>query len=840
MPLCADDFAFLERVKELAKYDGTIRIDTHLDNKGLLSGLKNLGKLMAGALTAAATALGGIGAAVVNVGMDFEAQMSRVQAISGAVGNDFTNLTQLAKQLGAETSFSALEAAEGMENLASAGFDVTEIMEAMPGLLDLAAVSGGDVAAASEVAASALNAFGLEASEVGHVADVFAKAAADTNAETLDMGEAMKYVAPVAKSMGISLEETAAAIGIMSDAGVKGSQAGTTLRGALSRLAKPTKVMRDKMDELGISFYDAQGNMLPLEKQVAILQNKFKGLTQEEQNNALVTLYGQESLSGMLALIEAGPDKLNELTTSFENADGAAAEMAATMRDNLAGDVESLTGSLETLGIALYEGLNAPMRDVVQQADSYMAQLQEAFNTGGFDGFVGSLGDVLSQAVTSIVSYAPQMVDAAFSLLQSFGSGLMNNSSTLIDSGMSMVNTLLTGIVNALPGMASAAIQLIAQLGNAIIAEIPKIAELGGQLLDNLSSGIKNGFGDFINNGLDLIEGFADSLTENLPILLQKGCEMLQNLAQGIADALPTLIARVPEIISKFANLINDNVPTILKTGINIIITLVKGIIQAIPTLVANIPKIISAIVDVWSAFNWIQLGKNAITFLKDGIKSMFGAIKGAGKNILDGITGALKNLPNTLKNLGKNAIDFLKSGISGMKSKAVSAAKGILDAVVSSIKTLPDKMLSIGKNIVQGLWDGIKDMTKWITDKVKSFAGSVLGGIKKALGINSPSKVTRGYGEFLAEGLSVGFEKSMPHVQRSLLSDIKSMTGKMQAVVALENSKIALNAQQGGKVNNSSVTNHTTNHQNLNFYQPIQTPSQIARAARKAQEVTG
>lgn len=164
----------------------------------------------------------GAGIAAAKIGGDFEEQMSRVKAISGATGSSFDQLKQQAIDLGAKTAFSAKESAAGMENLASAGFDANEIMSAMPGLLDLAAVSGGDVALASENAATALRGFGLDASQAGHVADVFARAAADTNAEVADMGDAMKYIAPVANAMGISLEESAAAIGIMSDAGIKG------------------------------------------------------------------------------------------------------------------------------------------------------------------------------------------------------------------------------------------------------------------------------------------------------------------------------------------------------------------------------------------------------------------------------------------------------------------------------------------------------------------------------------------------------------------------------------------------------------------------------------------
>lgn len=307
-----------------------------------------------------------VGTAAVTTGNDFEAQMSRVQAIAGATKNELEELTNQAIQLGSETSFSASEVAEGMENLASAGFTTEEIMEAMPGLLDLAASSGAELTTASEIAASAIRGFGLEAGEAGHVADVFAEAAARTNAQTEDMGYAMKYIAPVANTMGLKIEEVAAAIGIMSDAGIKGEQAGTTLRGALVRLTKPTDKMIDVMEDLGISFYDNEGKMKSLTEMISMLQEATKGLTDEEQQYALTTLFGTESLSGMIALINRGSDDLKNMTKNFENADGVAEEMADTMLDNTAGALESLSGSLESAGIAIQRALAPEIKDLAK------------------------------------------------------------------------------------------------------------------------------------------------------------------------------------------------------------------------------------------------------------------------------------------------------------------------------------------------------------------------------------------------------------------------------------------------------------------------------------------
>ena len=292
--------------------------------------------------------------------------MSRVQAIAGATGDELEKLTQQAMDLGAQTSFSASEVAEGMENLASAGFTTEEIMSAMPGLLDLAASSGADLATSSEIAASAIRGFGLEASSASHVADVFAEAAARTNAQTEDMGEAMKYIAPVANTMGLKIEEVAAAIGIMSDAGIKGSQAGTSLRGALTRLTKPTDKMLGVMEDLGISFYDNEGKMKSLTEMVSMLQEATKDLTDEQAQNALTVLFGTESLSGMVSLINRGSDDLSDLTKSFEKCDGSASDMADTMLDNTAGALESLSGSLETAGIAIQKALAPEIKELAK------------------------------------------------------------------------------------------------------------------------------------------------------------------------------------------------------------------------------------------------------------------------------------------------------------------------------------------------------------------------------------------------------------------------------------------------------------------------------------------
>ena len=335
--------------------------------------IDNLGSTLTTSLTLPVLA---IGTAAITTGNDFEAQMSRVQAIAGATKEELKLLTDQAIDLGAKTSFSATEAAAGMENLASAGFTTQEIMEAMPGLLDLAASSGAELATASEIAASAIRGFGLEANKSAHVADVFAEASARTNAQVEDMGEAMKYVAPVAKTVGINIEETAAAIGIMSDAGIKGSQAGTTLRSGLTRIIKPTKQVKEAMEKLNVEFYNSDGTMKSLTEIIDTLQKSTAGLSDEVKNQALAQIFGTEALSGMLALVNRGSKDLANMTKEFENADGAAQEMADTMLDNSKGALESLSGSLESASIAIQQALAPEIKDLAK----WIQNLVDDFN----------------------------------------------------------------------------------------------------------------------------------------------------------------------------------------------------------------------------------------------------------------------------------------------------------------------------------------------------------------------------------------------------------------------------------------------------------------------------
>lgn len=504
--------------------DGKVVIETDLDSSGIEKGLSKLGSITAKgmkaatvAITGTAAALGGVAAAAIKVGSDFESQMSRVKAISGATGEEFEQLKAQAMQLGADTSFSASQAAEGMENLAAAGFTASEIMNAMPGLLNLAAASGEDLASSSDIAASTLRGFGLAASDAAHVADVLAANANRTNSSVADTGEAMKYIAPLARAAGLSLEETAAAIGIMANAGVNGSQAGTSLRGALSRLSKPTKDMSEAMDELGISFYDSNGKMKSLTEQVGMLRQATEGMTDEQKNNYLVTLYGQEALSGMLALINEGEGSLGELTEAYRSCDGEAQKAAETMQDNLSGALEQLSGSAETLGLAFYNSVANNLKNAANTATESINNITDSFNNGGLNEAIQTAGDEFANLAVEAASHAPEMVDTAVDFIEAFASGIALNKGRILGAAGEMAESMASGLAELLPS------KLQEPVEDAIDAVAESLSdgglrEAGETAVDTLSN-VVGAVGNLADKALPPLTKALDFAGENLDLI---------------------------------------------------------------------------------------------------------------------------------------------------------------------------------------------------------------------------------------------------------------------------------------------------------------------------------
>lgn len=372
---------------------------------------------------------------------------------------------------------------------------------------------------------------------------------------------------------------------------------------------------------------------------------------------------------------------------------------------------------------------------------------------------------------------------------------------------------------------------------------IPMIGNIAKSAITVLTSGFTN-----ISPILDAVQKFASSISSQAPQFIKTGFELLNKLADGIVSAIPVMIAKIPTIISTFANIINDNAPTILICGVKLIGKLALGLIQAIPTLIANIPKIIIAIVNVWSAFNWLQLGSNAIKFIGNGIKSMFGALKTVGKGILTAIKNGITNLPSALMNLGRSAMYSLSGTISGLGHLVKTAMLKVASAIESAIRTLPSKMLSIGSNIVKGIWSGISSMVGWLIKKVGGFAKGVVDKFKSAFGIHSPSKLMRDMvGIYIGQGIGLGIMDSLSSVKKDInefndevingFNPIKSVPvglGAIQRVKTQIDSEDITILKRGSDGNFGA--NNGNVYQTLNIQSPQQLdPSEVSRQTRNA-----
>lgn len=471
--------------------------------------------------------------------------------------------------------------------------------------------------------------------------------------------------------------------------------------------------------------------------------------------------------------------------------------------------VEPLVTDVKLLGASL-------LGEAVPAIQSMSDALRGVLN--GDDGAAADLGAALSGMVSGLIQkiteMLPTVVQVGISLVTTLVSALVSQLPQILTTGGQIIAQLLSGIVTALPTVAQQALTVIGNFVSGIQTYLPLVLAKGAELLGKLGEGIRQNLPGLVSQALDIVMNFATTIYDNAPALIQTGFKLLSDLVAGIMSSLPILIAKAPEIISKFANTINDNFPTILAKGVQLIGQIIMGIIQAIPTLVANIPKIITAIVDVWEAFNWLNLGKKAITWLKDGVLKTVSAVKSAGKTVLTGATDALKNLPQNLMNLGKSAVSDLGGAIRNGLSTVKSGAKSIFDGVVNTFKNLPQSMLSVGKDMIQGLWNGISDMSGWVIGKIQGFCSNALGSIKRFFGIASPSRVLRDeVGAMLAEGMAVGLEDNanapitaMQHVSSGVLDAAQEINGlqverSVQSRIASSQAAAATSAGIGGKL---------------------------------------
>lgn len=685
------------------------------------SATESIGRSLTTKLTAPLLATGVLG---LKTAAQFEKGMSSVRAITNATGTDFTKLKNKALQLGESTSFSASEVTEAMTELAKSGWTTNDVLTGTSGVLDAAAASGENLNTVATIVADTISGFNMKASESGRVADVLTQAA---NAGTIginDLGESFKYVGPLSRTMGFNIEEVASALTAMSKSGIKGSQAGTSLRTALTNMVKPTKTMQAAMNELGIEITNQDGSFKSLDEILSIMRNSFSGLTDDQKAYYASIIAGKEGQAGLLSLLNMSQKEYDEISKSMKNAGGVAKETAKIMRDNLMDKLEELGGALETLAIRLGD-LVIPwltkfvekVTDVVRAISDMSPEMQKTILK--FLAFAAAIGPILTiggkitKTLSPVIGVLSQ-VGNGFKIFSSVAGNSLKNVLSITGKVLNVLMSGLTGgvfgkFVNAIQlsmiisgtelskfapmvektvslaniamqGLFPAAVIGIALAGLGLLyskfgAQIDSLLEVaktkGPEIITNLGNGIASKIPDLVAKGAELVAHLAEALNTNLPAIMTAAANIIISLVQGIGENSGSLIGSALTIIGSLLQGFAQNMPRILVAGVLLIGQLIVGLVKNIPMIIATAGRIIAGFID--------GIGQAAPKLMVGGIKLVFEFIKAIvtsiPKIVLVGIEIVTALVKSILGALG-NVVGTIASGVKGFFKKIFSPGK--------------------------------------------------------------------------------------------------------------------------------------------------------------------
>lgn len=789
-----------KRMKQLDKIEASPAVK--LQDK-LSSPLKKMGgkigsftkkavKGFAAVAAAGALIVGGLGLQdTISTFMDFEQGLSSVQAVSRATADEMSLLKDEAKRLGSQTEWSATQVTEAETLLAQAGFSVQENVAALPGLLNLASAGGVELSEATDVAAGTLRAFGLEADQAGHLADVFAVAASSTNSDVTGLGEAMKYVGPAAKAMGVDVEQTTAALGMLANANIKGSQAGTTLRSAFTRLAKPTKQSADMMERLGFEAFDAQGKMLPMNEVIANLEKSTSGLTDEQKANAMATIFGQEAMSGMLALVEQGPDAFKDLTDSLHDSSGAAQEMADTRLDNLAGQLTILKSGLEGMKIELGEKLAPYFKDFVSWLTPKIPIITDKIVelVGKMQEFGSKAWPHVKEVIDGFKDFIPKLI-ALTPLIAGVGAAIAaikigNKIKTGVKAFMEL-KTLFSATVTGAGGVGKAislmmgpmgwialAIGAVVAIGVLLWKNWDTIKKKAGQLKNWISdkwNGIKESTAEAWDNVKNSVSEKWNSLKDTItgigPAIKDGVLNTWDKVKTGTANKWEEIKTATSEKLTQFTSFIKDKFLSLpesilgplntMKESIGTIWEGIKNVFQGYWEIIKNIFLGALLVIINLVTLDFESLKEN-ITQIWENIKEGFSLVWEGIKQIFFGALEYIKAYSSLVWNSIKEVITLVWNTVKewlvgvweSIKESAVAGWNGLKesvstiitatgewirttwDGIVEWFSTLPSRLYEKGVEIFTQLKEGLASMKESVSSKAKEIGDAIVQKVK-------------------------------------------------------------------------------------------------------------
>ena len=740
-------------------------------SKGGLSAFKvALGNLISGAISQGISKLKELAAASISVGASFDSSLSKVQAISGATGEEMESLRQKAKQMGATTKFSATEASEAFEYMGMAGWKSEQMISGIDGILNLAAASGADLATTSDIVTDALTAMGYKAEDAGHLADVMAAASSNANTNVEMLGESFKYVAPVAGAMGASMEDVNLALGIMANSGIKGSAAGNSLKNALVNLQKPTAQQAEAMKKLGLgasAFKDAAGNIKPLREIMDTLRKTMgkvnaelvdadgnakeyddiinelsqseEGLTQAEQLKNAAIIFGKQNLAGMLSIINATDEDYQKLANSIDNCGGVAQSMASTMIDNLGGDMTLMKSNLESLQIAFYEKLEPALRSGVEYLGKIIDGAKFVIdNSEAFGEALRVIGDILLPIITAVGAFIISInwggiVAAVTGGLATIGGAFSTLWATLLANPIGLIIALLAGIVAGLIVLYKRSEwfrKKVKAIGDFFIALCGTITDYGKKVFDfymDLLEKIADGFSAVVSYWSDLFtRGFlaVKKAWDDAPAFFGMIWDSIKDVFSGVVVFWSDLFTR----------------------GFMAIKDAWGGVTDFFSTVWESIKDVYADTADFWSdlLLLWLMVIKDVwsgvpdfFSEVWDGIKDAFSPAKAFFTEKFSAAYDAVRNIWNKAEGYFVAVWNDIKRAFSPVQSWFGDIFRGAWDAVKSAFSG------------VGSFFGGIFDTIKGKFSSIGTAVGEAIGGAFKKV-INSVIKTVEDTLNFL------------------------------------------------------------------------------------------
>lgn len=811
-----DISGFLSGLKSAqSEADKTVKnIATQAGSKlqGIGSSMSSAGKQMTKAVT---TPIAGLGTAIIKTSADFESQMSKVSAISGATGGDLDALKAKARQMGSDTKFSATEAGEAFEYMAMAGWKTEDMLNGVEGIMNLAAASGEDLGTTSDIVTDALTAFGMSADESGRFADILAAASANANTNVSMLGESFKYVAPTAGALGYSAEDTATALGLMANAGIKASRGGTSLNSILTNLSKPTDDMKDAMDYLGISLQNSDGSMKSLgevmqnlrssfgkckmpmdefQKKLKEIETKYQSgeMTEKQYKKSLedltekaygaegalkakyaATLAGKEGMAGLLAIVNASDSDFQKLTNSIYDSEGASKKMADTMNDNLSGQITILKSKLQELALQFGDIILPYVKKFVEKLDNLITKLQELTpeqkeQIAKWALFAAAIGPVLL-VVGKLVSGVGSIVTVLGNIPGALGKaktgfGLLKNKIINVKEAIDLTKA-------GFPGMAKEASKFGAALGG-ITAPMVAIGVAIGVLVGafvtlwKTNEDFRNKMKEIWNQIKETVSEFCDGIVERINALgfdFENITDVLKTIWEGFCDLLAPIFESAFQLIADTLKGVLDVLLGIFDVFIGIFTgnweqawTGVKEIFSAVWEWIKDFFSNIGELIHFEDICNWF----------KTTWENTWNAVKDFFSNTWQNIKTFFSDMG---KKISKAFSDFVEDVVKFFKNLPYNIGK-VIGTVLGLIIVWVPKMARQAKETGKQFVSNIVTFFKELPGKVKQFITNTYNNVK-TWGKNMANKAKTTSKEFLNNAIS--FIKNLPQNTARLLKQV-------------------------------------------------------------------